>query len=190
MKFMLALVVVLSVYCVPAFAEMTSPDASEWKVYNNKYYGFKLKYPASLVGRNKFNSAYFLGAGWSMQGSDHTNNSLQHSVWEIQLQNSRGRGKDGGEYYYQSYVRIGVSSFLPDVAACDKTNRASPFSDAGMSQYVSGTSYRQLHKGKCYSVEYVETGSNSANIPNFSQMTMKNQALAKKIIRTFQFLEM
>lgn len=179
-----------------------------WHFYKNKPYAFEIHYPHSVKVDYEFSNAYFLGDTWSVNTSDKSNNAYQHSLLQIKLQDDVGTGNDGDQYYYQYYVRIGASAYPADVAHCEKPrhnfdpnpdfktaliNRNKfyvfAFSDAaGLSQYNSGLSYRILHKNICYSIEAVETGSNTSNIPDYDEMSERNQLLARKIINTFRFL--
>ncbi|ACJ18396.1 hypothetical protein [Coxiella burnetii] len=174
---------------------------AQWKVYINKRYQFKISYPAFLVTKNRFSTSYFLGPGWSIN-KNGKNNSLQHSLFEIQLKNIRGEGIEGEKFYYKAYVRVGVSTDPFDLSHCqERVNNfisTSPpkfkiinsnrflifnFSDAGMSQYLKGT---RLKNKVCYSIEEVETCSRQENIPQYNVISHKNQALARKIIETFR----
>jgi hypothetical protein len=197
--------IVFALYSMSVLAKVMTHPQEPWRVYVNKEYHFTLKYPPTRITSKQFSGAYLLGRGWSANNSSSLNNASQHSIWQAQLQNAHGRDKRGDAYYYQSYVRVGVSTFARDITACQKNPNdthahpasittminnkkfyVSAFADAGMSQYYLGTSYRRIENNKCYSVEYIETGTN--NIPHHLLMTKKNRELAKKIINTFVFL--
>jgi hypothetical protein len=178
-------------------------DQGEWRIYQNKDYGFAISYPEALNIQKQFNSAYFIGRSWSVNNADNT--SLQHSLVEITLQNLKGSDKNSDGYYYQASVRAGVSSAPADLADCEKpTNNIfsnskdkqvlldkKPFSvftfaEAGMSQFGSGTIYRARVKDICYSIEFIEAGSN--NVPDFAAVSEKNKIEGTKIIETFKFV--
>jgi hypothetical protein len=179
-------------------------DAGLWTSYQDKEYGFTLKYPPDLKIQHVFSTSYFIHGAWSLNNPGSPDNiSSQHSLVEIPLEDARGDGKDGGSYYYQAYVRIGVSKVSADLANCEEAsnNFASgkpdkmqindhtfylfTFADAGMSQFGAATVYRTLNKNICYSIEFVEDGSN--NIPEFATKSENNKKVAEKIINTFIF---
>jgi hypothetical protein len=178
-------------------------DKGEWLIYQNKDYGFAISYPESLKIQKLFNSAYFIGRSWSVNNGDNT--VLQHSLVEITLQDMKGSDKNSDGYYYQASVRVGVSSAAADLANCEKpTNNIfsnskdkqvqldkHPFSvftftEAGMSQFGSGMIYRARVKNLCYSIEFIEAGTN--NVPDFAAVSEKNKIEGTKIIETFKFL--
>jgi hypothetical protein len=72
-------------------------------------------------------------------------------------------------------------------------------SDAGMSQYMAGISYRVKYNGMCYAVEFVEVGATSGGYANseaeakvIDEQINQRRARAKKtaaeIIQTFRFI--
>lgn len=175
-----------------------------WQNYQNKDYGFSIKYPPDVKIQQQFSTAYFVHGAWSMNNpGSPDNNASQHSLIEIPIDDGRGPGKDGSSYYYQAYLRIGVSKVPADLASCEDASNnfvsASPaktqindhtfylftFSDAAMSQFGAATLYRAVNKNVCYSLEFVEDGSN--NIPEFESRSAKNKKLAEKMIDTFMF---
>jgi hypothetical protein len=181
-------------------------DANLWTTYQDKDYGFTLKYPPDLKIQHEFTTSYFVHGAWSLNNlASPDNNSTQHSLVEIPLQDAKGDGKDGSSYYYQAFLRIGVSKTSADLTSCeeasnnfvsgkpdrmqinDHTFYAFTFADAGMSQFGAATIYRTLNKNICYSLEFVEDGSN--NIPELATKSENNKRLAEKIIDTFVFLK-
>ena len=198
------LVVAYSATCFAEKMPTSDQNNSKWSSYINKEYGFRLSYPAYLTAAKQFSTSYFLSSKWSVN-SDTENNQLQHALFEIQLQNTHGRDKVGDEYHYQSFVRIGVSTSSSDMATCEKPTNIFErskadeskvingkkfyiftFSDAGMMKYISGIAYRHLDQNKCYSIEYVESGSNSNGMLNYSLIQERNKSLAEKIINTIE----
>lgn len=197
-KFALLILALFSLYHLATFAK-SQPTTANWRPYFNRTYKFKLKFPANLRCKKTFTRTYFLHSAWSMNNVESKNNPSQHSILEIQLQNSRGKNKEDEVFYYQAYVRIGASSFASDLENCEKIPDsknttihskkfyAATFEDAGMSQYNSGIIYRRLENNKCYSIEYTETGTNSSSIPNYAEINERNKLLAKNIIDSFEF---
>jgi hypothetical protein len=179
--------------------------AASWITYTNKTYHFKINYPTVLSTSKQFSSAYFFRTAWTVNNSE-ANTLLQHALFEIQLPALRGSDKTGGAYYYNAFVRTGVSTALADIKNCETATRnflgsqsissamiggkkfsVFSVSDVGMSQFMAGNVYRYLRQGKCYSLEYLEAGSNRTDIPRFTAARADSKSLALKIISTFRF---
>jgi hypothetical protein len=177
--------------------------AQTWKTFHDKRHHFNISYPVNLTSRHKFSGSYFFTKGWSVN-LHQENNLRQYSLLEIQLQNFHGKDKNNEGYYFDSYVRVGSSAVPVEVAHCESASdmlvrdkqvningkqfAAFKVGDAAMSQYVGGNVYRRLAHGKCYSIEYLETGSNTTGLPEFTAMKEASEALGQHIISTFKFV--
>ena len=174
--------------------------------YTNNPYHFTIVYPSDFTTSKTFSTAYLLRTTWSMLNDTLThNNHEQHSIFEIQLQNIKGKSAKLGSYYYQAYVRIGLSTDHTDLINCDNTNSSSnknkndilindrifsvaESSDTAMSQFNHVTSYSYLSGTECYRIEYITTGTNSLSIPNYTDVTNRNENAANNIIQSFTIL--
>jgi hypothetical protein len=83
--------------------------------------------------------------------------------------------------YFETEVRVGASADPSELAACDKpsngesslpdkiingiTWKVFTMQDAGMMQYLQGTSYRTIHDKTCFALEKIETGSSYRDDP-------------------------
>jgi hypothetical protein len=178
----------------------TNVSASGWDTYRNDDFAFRIKYPSFLKVSKSFSKSYLLNDQWSIANQKGNNDDQQYSVFEIELLDTSGRDKQGEPYYYKSFIRIGVSTNVDDVKNCEtkpanlslvKTvnidqNNFTEFSfdDAAMTQFVDAKVFRKAERNRCYSIEYVQTGSNTKYMPAF----LKVKQVAPKIIGTFKFL--
>lgn len=66
------------------------------------------------------------------------------------------------------------------------------FADAGAGNYYETTSYRTLHAGKCYAVEYTVHSGQIANYPSSYKLQPFNKeqinSVMQRIVGTFTFM--
>jgi hypothetical protein len=176
------------------------PNENPWHIYTNKDHQFSFRYPANLYSHHQFSAAYFLNKNWSVTDRKEKNNPQQHSLVEVILKDIHGVDQGKEAYYFKSFLRIGTSVLPEDVKNCQKAGdnfqlvgssvidnkkfSTFEYTDAGMSQYLNATVYRYTERGMCYSIEYVQTGSNNINMPR----GVKSKELAKEIIKSFEFM--
>jgi hypothetical protein len=160
-------------------------STAHWKTYQNKEYGFEIKYPRNLQIETTFRSYYHLSNKWRAEAYDETKGKPVISIPIYRISNSDSSGRYiTYPLYFSAELRIGVSSDTTDIANYLKyyptESGFSPMTviingivfhkfaihEAGMSQYLNGISYRAIHHGKCYVVEQLETGSSAIDEPN------------------------
>ncbi len=194
---------ILLAICASGVLHAATLEKADWHTFGKAANGFTLQYPNSVKMQTSFSKGYLLRPTWSAMSNNASNNAAEHSVLELQLQDIKG-----SSYFYRSLLRVGVSTDAKDMAVCEKTTVdgketpapevvvineekffKSTFSDAAMGKFLNGTSYRRLYNNKCYSIDYLQTGSNDQKaIPNFLKMSNADQALATEIIDTFTFI--
>ena len=174
-------------------------------IYTNGEYGFSIFYPATSKVQTSFDSTYHLPSTWRVDAlSDATGTPI------VEIIAYQTKSNTSFPRYFETEVRIGVSSDPKEIAACDSagdeetalpsaafggaTWHVFSLQDAGMMQYAQGISYRTVHDGDCVALEQVESGSSytddtmassSANIPQ-AVLTANYEALSA-IVRTFSF---
>ena len=163
-----------------------------WKSYTVPDYGITLSYPTNLPAHKTFTKSYLLNDAWSVNANS-VNSAQQHSLYEIVLANKAGTSGELGQYYYHSYLRVGASTEPDDLNKCLSENLLFThkksigngayeftFSDASMSQYLSGRAYRYKKANICLSVEWIETGTKGNATLNQERNNVDN--LAKQLI--------
>lgn len=174
--------------------------------YRNDTYGFTLDYPRALTPTTTFTTYYSLSNNWRALAGE---NEKGVSIIAIPIfrvnQASPATGKSY-PLYFDAEVRVGVSTvtstcYARDALYTEQTVtdetingipfKKFPFSSAGMSQYVEGTSYRTIHDNKCYVLEQLKTGSSiwdpSMKV-GISDATLNGYYNAgEQIIKTFNF---
>jgi hypothetical protein len=187
---------------LPVATAAAEQCGTHWSHYVNNHYQLALCYPANMQPRKTFSNGYFFNKNWSVSDNAKSqNNPSQHALFEIPLQNKHGANKAGGGYYAEAFVRVGVSTDPLDVENCEKatdvltyptTARINDvkfsvftFADAGMSQFINATVYRYATDNECYSIEYIQTGSNAKNI----QHDLSAQKIAHKIISSLKIFD-
>lgn len=174
---------VIMISAITAFCDTTLPNRTEssWQTYSNKQYQFSLSYPKNLTPSTQFRITYLLGNNWMamMNSADQKGN---HPIIEIPITtfnlDSTTLTSLGAVHYYAA-IRIGVSTNSKAVENCYSSNYQikktpvdingtlfQPFkiSDAAMSKWLDGTSYRIKRGDRCYALEFVETGTSMDDI--------------------------
>ncbi len=176
-----------------AFAKPNVP--ATWQPYKNQHFGFTIDHPANITPTRQFQQTYHLNNNWSAASSIRTR-PKQYRIVELpifSLQQQRD--------YYFILVRIGASANPIDLKNCYRASFGKTVSttingtvwqvinlqSVGMMQFMLGKSYRTKHNGLCYALELIETGGNQHLIKNFKKRRQTYQAIAQKIIATFQF---
>ena len=175
--------------------------------YRNDAYGFTLDYPRALTPTTTFTTYYALSNKWRALAKENEKGTTVISIPIFRV-NPNGLPESGQPYplYFDAEVRVGVSTvtstcytrdvlYTKQIVADETINgipfKKFPFSSAGMSQYVEGTSYRTIHDNKCYVLEQLKTGSSirdSSMKVGISDATLNGYYKAgEQIIKTFNF---
>ncbi len=141
-------------------------------IYTNGPSGFVIRYPETATVEDVFSSYYHLGTGWRANALPNATGTPVVAIVTFDTKSDHSYPR-----YYDSMVRIGVSSDKRELAGClvvtkdqgetplpdatfgGATWKVFAFENAGMMQYVRGVSYRTIHEGKCVAVEKIATGS-------------------------------
>lgn len=180
----------------------STPPLTGLSIYTNGVYGFSIFYPEQSKTETTFDMQYHLPATWRVNAlTDATGTPVIAIVtYHTTSDNSFPR-------YFETEVRVGVSSDPAEVSACGKVGngetplpdetingviwKAFALEDAGMMQYLKGVSYRTIHDKQCYALEQIETGSSYIDTPNPSdipQATLdKHYTDLTSVIQSFSF---
>ncbi len=149
-----------------------------WETYKNAEYGFQISYPNGITPETTFERYYHLPNTWrSGAVGDSTGKPIVTiPVYRITNENSYPR-------YFDAELRIGASADPKDVKNCfvndqDYADRVTSsvmlngteltkftMANAGMMQYIEGTSYRTIRNGACFVIEQLKTGSSYRDGP-------------------------
>lgn len=148
-----------------------------WVEYRDDAYGFSIFYPAAVMPETSFKQYYHLSSAWRAMafGEESTGTPVvAFPLIRTESDNSYPR-------YFGAEVRIGVSMNPSDVANCLMAGNGDydkgveiingiefhkfEMSDAGMMQYLAGTSYRTIHNGACWAIEQLRAGSSYRDEP-------------------------
>lgn len=179
-------------------------------VFNSNQFGFSISYPANLKPQTTFGRTYLMDQYWTSV-EYNLPNKANHSIIEIPIASinlDKNLNSIANAPYYYAAVRIGASSapmaiknciispYEPAKAYITKINGkifyVLAIDDYAMGQYRKGQSYRILHNGFCYSVEFVETGSHTLgydkqNVNKITKICHQSKKIATQIIKTFLF---
>jgi hypothetical protein len=181
----------------------TTTPLTGLSIYTNGTYGFSIFYPSQDPVETTFDEQYHLPGTWRV-------NALQDATGTPVIAIVGYQTKSSSSYprYFESEVRIGVSSDPKEVAACETTGngetalpsvsingvswKAFTLQDDGMMQYLSGMSYRTVHDGSCYALEQIETGSSYQDDPpssaDISEATLtQHYKDLTSIVQSFSF---
>lgn len=196
-------IVVLVIFCI-------SNVYASWRTFTNDQFGFSISYPANLKPQTTFGHTYLMDQYWTSV-EHNLPNKANHSIVEIPIASinlDKNLSTIANAPYYYAAVRIGASSAPTAVKNCiippyepkkayiasinDKTFHVLAIDDYAMGQYRGGQSYRLLHNGFCYAIEFVETGSNTLgydrqNVNKIAKMSHQSKKVATQIIKTFLF---
>ena len=150
-----------------------------------------------------FDSQYHLPATWRVNALTNASGTPVIAVVGYSTKSDTSYPR-----YFETEVRVGVSSDPKEIAACEKVSNGEVagqdavingvtwktfgLQDAGMMQYLSGTSYRTVHNNVCYALEQVETGSSYRDDAS-SSLDISDAVLKEKfdalttIIQSFSF---
>lgn len=186
----------------------TKPSGSQTPMYSyaNAEYKFQMKYPTYAQVQNGFSTFHALGNNWRLYAPAQAQgkNVVAFTVFKKD-DGSIAPGKSF-PLFFTSEVRVGVSN---NVAECYTPDAGFPnqkgvdvtingikfkrfdFNDAGMQQYVQGSSYRTIYKNQCFAIEAVRNGSSYKDetmTAGIAQTSLDNyHAIAESIVRTFVF---
>lgn len=188
----------------------TAPNSTKLQ---NKAYGFEITAPAGAVLEASFKKYYTLSDTWRMNAP--TSGAASKGAALLAIPIIRIAQNDSGPSENKSYplnlaieVRIGVSSStadcynkdagyasqkISDVSINGTKFKKFSFGDAAMMKYVQGESYRTIHKGLCYAVEQIKTGSSYREPGMEEALTDEGIAQyysqAEQTVKTFKFTE-
>ncbi len=147
-------------------------------IYTNGTYGFALRYPEVSEVEYSFSPDQRVGTSWRVNaGPDSTGTAL------VSIVPFTTESEDSYPRYYNTFVRVGVSTDKSTVASCTKlgknqgetalpdeyiggtTWKVFSFEGAGMMQYVRGVSYRTVYEGNCFAMEKILSASNYRDDP-------------------------
>ena len=180
-------------------AYYTTP--SEWQVdANNTKGGFSIAYPIDFSVQDSNYSAVPLATGWRNNVSEPGTTYFilaiprafepQTNLGEVTLTVG---ASSNGTAVTRCLEQINVE---PTAATSSEVINGVPFtvfhsSDAGAGNLYETTSYRTVHSGKCYAIEYTIHSNQIANYPveyNLKQFDeAKIATLMQGIIGTFKF---
>ena len=203
-KYMYRLIIAIfmSLYCSNLYAN--------WHTVTNDKFGFSISRPTNLTPQTTFGITYLMDQYWTSVESNLPNKN-NHSIVEIPIistnLNKNLSSVSNAPYYYAA-VRIGASNATTALKNCiippyeqEQAHTANingrifhvfTIQDNAMSQYKSGQSYRILHNGFCYAVEFVETGSSTLgcdeqSVNKITKIKRQAKKIATQIIKTFVF---
>lgn len=176
------------------------------QTYTNKKYGFKISFPNNLKPIFKFSKSYLLPNYWSAIAETKpikSKNIISIPIISFNLDKNLSTIKPGS--YYYAAVRVGISSNPKDVQRCYKpypyyqpkkviingiTFYKLNIEAGGMSQFLSGQSYRTKYRKLCYALEFISTGSNpqsKSENEKLQRLNAKAKQSATLIIKSFMF---
>lgn len=183
----------------------TAKVSPEMPVFKNDRYGFEINLERGLKTQMPFKMFYMLSNRWCYGADEKSKGQPIVSIPIYQVEN-----KDAFPRYFSAEVRIGASADPEDVKNCLKrpgTSMAAskvanigglkflafPIAEAGMMQYVSGTSYRIIHNNTCFAIEQLKSGSNYRDQPNPKDIpeSVLDSYFQKAgdLIKTFKFIK-
>ncbi|MGD9107841.1 MAG: hypothetical protein PVI75_01560 [Gammaproteobacteria bacterium] len=200
----LIITILMSLCCCNLYAS--------WHTVTNDQFGFSISYPANLKPQTTFSRTYLMDQYWTSV-ENNLPNKVNHSIIEIPIalvNLDENLSSISNAPYYYAAVRIGTSSapaatkncivppYEPEKAYTTSINgkvfHVLTIDDYAMGQYRKGQSYRILHNGFCYAVEFVETGSNicgcnKQNVNKIMRVRKQSKKIAIQMIKTFYFIQ-
>jgi hypothetical protein len=181
----------------------SGPSLAGLSIYTNGQYGFSFVYPGTDKTETEFDMQYHLPATWRVNALTDASGTPVIAVIGYSTKSNSSYPR-----YFETEVRVGVSADPKEVAACEKVSdgetarldvvlnkvmwKAFALGQVGMSQYMSGVSYRKVHNNMCFAVEQIQTGSSyrdqtptAADIPD-TVLSEKFDAL-NTIVQSFSF---
>lgn len=164
--------------------------------------GFTINVPEDVATTTDFKSYYHLPASWR-DGAAESSGTPLFAVIVKRIENGE---TNVFPRYFDAEVRIGMSASTAECYENDQTGVGTAPQDvtlggtafkkfsienAGMMQYLKGSSYRTIHNGACWAIEAFATGSNyrdDKTVESVSQDVLDaylNEA--ERIARTFRF---
>ncbi len=179
------------------------PSLAGLSIYTNGQYGFSFVYPGTDKTETEFDMQYHLPATWRVNALADGSGTPVIAVIGYSTKSDSSYPR-----YFETEVRVGVSADPKEVAACEKVSdgetarpdtiinkvawKTFALQQAGMSQYMSGASYRKVHNNVCYALEQIQTGSSyrdekpsAADIPD-TVLSEKFDEL-NTIVQSFSF---
>lgn len=175
------------------------------RVYTNAEYGFVVSYPETALLEESFTRTYHLADTWRVDANPEAAGELIIAIVAYSTESDHSYPR-----YYHALVRIGASADPDEIARCERVTpyrgetplpdrviggrawKAFSFDDAGMSPYVDGVSYRQVHEGKCFAIEKIAVRSGYREDPE-SPDEIPDELLAERyegldsIVQSFSF---
>jgi hypothetical protein len=177
-------------------------DPVEWQTdANNAAGGFSIAYPLDFDTQDNYSATP--STDWRLDA----NNASGIKYFTLTVP----RAFEPQTNFADATLTVGASGATAAIAACMTPDQgAGPAtttssaavndiaftifksSDAGAGNYYETTSYRTLHNGKCYAVEYTVHSAQIANYPSSYDLQPFNEqkinSLMQNIIGTFKFL--
>jgi hypothetical protein len=169
-------------------------ETSQGLKYTNTQYDFIIQYPKTYEATTTFEDSYFVNDSWRLYGDPGTGNPI------LSIK-KRGSNSD-----LDAELRIGISTSTEDLVSCtnipDPELASStvingvPFmsfdnSGAGLSHFITATSYRIVHNGACFNIDTFVTGVNIEVYGDPKRQAPFDSKVAEKeldaILHTFNF---
>jgi hypothetical protein len=171
-------------------------------IYTNGEYGFSFVYPGSYTATTTFDSQYHLPPTWEAEDL-----GLKPGIPVVEVLGYHTENSASFPRYFESEVRVGMSTSTEVLRTCTKLQngetvqpdvriggiawKAFSFQNAGMMQYVRGTSYRTVHDGVCVALESLATGSSYVDAPSSNDIPQEKlyaeYAALAPIVTSFSF---
>lgn len=197
-------ILVVIVFAVGYF--YVSKSSKDTSSYRNDTFGFTLNYPAALTPTTTFTTYYHLSNKWRALAGENEKGTSVIAIPIFRVDQASPATGKAYPLYFDAEVRVGVSTvtstcyardvlYTKQIVTDETINgipfKKFPFSTAGMSQYMEGTSYRTIHDNKCYVLEQLKTGASNRDPSmkaGISDATLNGYYKAgEQIIKTFQF---
>lgn len=176
-------------------------NVSEWQIDQDSNGGFSIAYPIDFSETDNYSSAP--STGWRL----NSNNEPGVEYFTLTIP----RAFEPQTNFADATLTVGASqnatavgdcltadeSGGPPMATSTQAINGIPFvvfksSDAGAGNYYETTSYRTLHDGQCYAVEYTVHSGQIANYPPQYNLQPFDDAevtaLLNRMVGTFKFL--